>query len=429
MSDSKEEGGLMPRDFLNAEEREKVRPIKVPWDKILEESVIVEINVSKWHPSFSLGVESLRRLGVQIDDPNARVALQQTVRLGQMDLIPREVIRRVNRLEQQARSLLRVSSHKVLFGYIVHASAYPAWKEAHEGFCAEYGRIADYISENMFTGDNLVGQMMRQYELVFADSYRRLSRAGALLDKGERAFIEDSIDFVVSHVPNAETVRSRYRFETWLSETPMVDELAKREANARQIRAEMELSEENLDKERRRILKLMEQDIEAQASERKERLDQSFFQAEMLFYQSITQAASDIQATIIKNDGLSGRSGLQLRNMITRVRSLNIFDNQELAQDIEQLDQTLEKRLKAKGASREVALETLREILGEVEVKTRRELRLLPQKRGIRQLSMPEDGTDDNMQRVVRAPFKEESLVDTSATFKPVVRRRANINW
>jgi hypothetical protein len=410
--------------FLDEADRQRVRPVLVQWEKILQQSVLVEINISKWHPSFSLDIDSLRCLGVEIADPQAQVALRKTVRLGQMDLIPRDVIRRITRIEQQARSLLRSYAHRVLFGYVVHAEAYADWKENHQILYEEFVKTADYIADNLWQGDDLVAKMIGEYRVLFADSYQRLCRAGVEPDRSERQFVEDGIDFVVSHVPDADTVRGKYQFETWLSEAPMVDELARREEQAQQTRDRMVLSRENLEGERQRILEQMERDVEAQAASRVERLERSFAQAEMAFYQSISSAVRDIQQAIVRNNRLGGRSAVQLRNLARRVRSLNVFGNRQLDEDIEALGEKLEIRLNAKGEGKTQALDELRELLAQVETNTRRELRTLPRKRGIRDLVVPEGvETDDAFRRVVRPRF-ESTTPGVDVLPVPVRRRR-----
>ena len=381
----------MAKDFLNEDDATKVQEWRVQWDRILRDSVIVSIHASQWQPYTRLNPDRLARLGVNVEDEDAKTALNKVLRGGRIDLVPSAVYGEMARSVSRARRQLKTYSYEIMFGRVVPANAYEEWREKHADQERRFWDGVDYLCTNM---ERIVNDEMRiAYTAMFNDSYSRLKKAGAVkVDR--RTFVLEGVEDIMRSLPHPDKVRSRYAWETTFRYAPMADELAASEARAAEIRAESMLTESNLDSERKVILERMQADVAAQAQTRKKEIERSLAGAEDAFYASISETVKELKDNLTGSGRVGSRSAVRLRNLITRVRALNVFDDEQLTRQMTSLEESLETRVSRKGGKdkRADAMDDLRAELDETAKYVRETLASLPTVRGVRSIDV--DATD-----------------------------------
>jgi hypothetical protein len=380
-------------NFLNEEDKVQViSKWRTRWDMVLKESVIVKIEVCKWHPYARLTTDRMESLGVKIESQEAKDAFKSVMRTGAIDLIPREVQLKIQRPEARSRNLLKEKAIEVMWGQLLTASAYAEWKAEHETCKREFWEGVNYMVENLRSGDRLLDLMRDEYRPIFYDAWVRLSRKNDVEVPPMELFVTEAIEDLVSSVPAEEEILRRYSFQTSFYDAPMSDEIAETEARAAEIRAKTVLdsaqalsSKENMDRKRLEIIEDMRREVAEQSEARRREVEQSLARAEDTFYSGISDAINNIRSSIEDKGQMSGRISMQLQNTISKVRSLNVFDDATLNKQMDGLAEAMSYRSQAKGQeSKEAALLHLQESLDSASVYLSSQIESLPVMRGVR---------------------------------------------
>lgn len=366
--------------------RAEANPWRARWDERLRDSVAVSLSISQWHPHLTLTPQRLERLGVRLTTPEAQGAFNRVVKAGKIDLIPADAYLPVTRAAAAARAHLRGSSHSLMGSYIITPRAWTTWQRRNNDEKAAFFQARDFICENLA---DLVNQMRTPYRAIFADTYDRLTRAGLLAPAA--GWIEEAISDLVNSVPNAEYIRSRYDWTEEYKFVPMADEIEESEAKALQTRAERLMSADQLGKDRAQILAQMQTEVSAQVERRRAQVEESLAAAEVEFYRGLSETVAELKNTLTDKGALGGRGALQLRNLIDRVRTLNIFEDDRLEEQMTALERAIDARSTGPVAGRDQALAMIRQGLDATAVQVRNTLRELPNRRGVRIVTGAED--------------------------------------
>lgn len=415
--------------FLSEDDQTRTRQWRVQWDKILRDSVVVTLKVRQWYPYTSLDLGRLARLGVQIETAEARGVFEKLVHAGRIDLVPREAHQRINSAASAARGLLKNSTYDMAWGRVLPASAYPTWKAKHKELVGAFDAAVDYLLDNLRDGDMLLGQMRQQYEALYSEAYDRLRKVGKVsftIDRDE--FVNEAIADLNAAVPESDILRGKYSLTTEFGNAPMSDELAEAEARAQMIRKQALLSDEQLDEDRKRILSEMQGEVMAQTEQRRKDVEIGLAKAEDAFYANLSQILADLNQTMQGNGTLLGRGSLQLRNLIDRVRSLNVFEDAGLDAQMAALDTALEKRVNGPSKTRQEALDELRAGLTTANNYVADRLAAIPKARGIRVVADAEtapqaDGEVEAGGRTIQRHQLETPATDDEAGSEPVQRQ------
>jgi len=416
------------RERLSVEEKEEVHPIILDWDQILQESLIVWISIRKWHAAYSLNSPQAREaMGLSMGDPELEDALREVASLGQIFLIPKSHVREMKNLDNKLRYTLEDFSHPIteqmgLRGRLVPDALYGECRQALREIEAEFHQRAQGIADNL---QALVARQLDQARPIFAHSYDVLRSRGIELPQTREAFIQEQESFFLSHVPAADDVRSRYQVDLFVATAAMPEEIARSEAAAQQIRHRMELSEENMSRARKQALEKAEQDAKQQAAARQREVVQGFLRIEADFYEKVMCMAREVREAIDQGGKMAGPQGKKLRNLVERVRRLNIFGNEDLAADVQKIAEKLDARVRASGQDHRVhALEELQQALRDMEENTQHTLRTLPQRRGVRMMATGDEGDEAPVMAAVRRVGVQLTPDDEEEDLPRPVRRR-----
>jgi len=379
------------RERISAEEKEEVHPIILDWDQILQESLIVWISISKWHAAYSLNSQQAREaMGLSMGDPDLEDAMREVASLGQIFLIPKSNVREMKNLDNKLRYTLEDFSHPIteqmgLRGRLVPDALYGECRKTLREIETEFNQRAQGIADHL---QALVSQQLDQARPIFAHSYDVLRSRGIELPQTRAAFIQEQESFFLSHVPATDDVRSRYQVDTFVATAAMPEEIARSEAAAQQIRHRMELSKENLSLIRKQALETAERDAKQQAAARQREVVQGFLRIETDFYEKVMAMGREVREAIDQGGKMTGPQGRKLRNLVERVRRLNVFGNEDLAADVQKIAEKLDARVRASGPDhRTHALEELQQALRDMEANTQHTLRTLPVRRGVRMMA------------------------------------------
>ena len=334
---------MEPLNHLSKEDRESVREINVNWDRILDESVIVDLKITKWHPFVTIGPDDMRKLGVQLNDKTEQ-SWQRAIKLGRMCLIPDKIYNGLQSTEKKGRNNLENLSHHTYFGRAVHANGWNKWKERDVELRREFMERVIYVKRNIIEGDCLYGQMEADYRNVFSDAYDRMISSGTSIPTSKREFVQDAIDYVLGHIPSIKDIADRFSWETTFSFAPAMDHLASRKLKAEEMRAQAEFTKEATDVRLQSIVGEMRAEVEQHASKLKSEVEATFFKAEREFYDSIKESCGSTMESIRRNSSLPPRTSMGLKSLVDRVRALNVFGNDKLAGDIDELSNLIEAR-------------------------------------------------------------------------------------
>jgi hypothetical protein len=267
------------------------------WEQICTGAVKLNLHVCYWRAQTALRPEDL---GLDGADGEFGEFLAQNVSLGHKKLLPREIWRKLRRIERRARDRLGRDGHPLDLergAYLVAKATYPALRDFLSKQQAEFYAIRDDIVARR---DEIIAEMEAQYRKAAAGAWRiknglplvvevvthddplpgeeeqarrkardeeetRRRRAIVAAWNRERGlpedrevevpaeFVEEFVAEVVSRIPSAEAIHRSFEF-TWRPayvEAP--DELEESKAKAAEIRRRQEIEELKARAERQRV--------------------------------------------------------------------------------------------------------------------------------------------------------------------------------
>ena len=416
-------------DYMGAD-ADKVRTMETDWDKVLRDGIIVSITITQFQGYAKLTTERLSNLGAKFESSKAEV--DETIRAGSYYLIPKTIDRAIRRVVNRSRVNLERYSFPVLWGRMVPASAYEAWSEAHGALEVEFNALVDALCKDL---DLRIEEQTEKFRAIFWDVATQAQMFGWAGAKDSiaytqiEAWVEECVQDLVSQIPSAEVIRSRYTWSTDYRWAPMSDEIAQSEANAQRIRDEASVDAATMSDERRKMMESMGAEVKASLERQRSEVESTFRAAEKDFYSRLQQTAQDITSAINRNGSLGAKPALALRNMIETIKTLNVFDDE----DISKLASRLESRLRVRTDanfyskdSKDEALKTIAEKLGDLEAHTANVLGGMTKKRG-RRIAVQEEFNLDKAPTVEATRARRiDTIVDVDAPTidTPAPRRR-----
>lgn len=367
-------------DFLNPEDQARVTTWREQWDKVLRDGVIVDLTIRQWQPYARLTTERLAQIGARFDSDEAIKAMDEVVRAGSIDLIPKELRCAIRNSANKARDILRVSTYGVMWGRLLPAAAYEAWRETTAQLETDFWTNVADLTTNLPAH---LEEMRATYTALYSESYDKLERLGQV-EVSKEEFVTAVVEGLIAQVPSAETIRSKYSWGLNFKFAPMSDEIAAAEAKAVEIRAESLVSQESLSAERKSILASMQRDVASSLERQRASIEESLGEAEAEFYRTLKKTAADVAEKLNGCGTIGGRSSVGLRTLIGQIRALNVFDDEGLDAQADALEAALDVRQGGRVAGRKEALEDLRTGLAALETYGTQALEAIPTKRGVR---------------------------------------------
>ena len=371
--------------FLPASEREDVSEWRGKWDAVLGESVIVGVTITQWYPHTAMTAARLAKLGLQADGEAAKKAISAVLHGGKIDLIPAKAYRPVQRIAGQIRNNLYSHSLQVLWGYLVSANAYKEWQEEHKKLENDFWGAIDKLEADWY--DDLA-TAKSYYEAMFYDAFARL---GGGIEGTADEFVESAVADIIKDVPSALEMRSKFSCTVNYSHAPMSDEIADSEEKAIVTRARIAGQIETVEgkeEARREIVEKMQREVAIQVERRRLEVERSLAQAEDAFYRNVAEIAGNLKNGLMDRNGkLHGAGARSLKLLVKQVKSLNVFDDESLGEQVASLEALAERHFDSGSLDGGDAYEALERALGGVSRYANDTLKALPQTRGVRRIA------------------------------------------
>lgn len=315
------------------------------WLRLMQEGVIVKLHIRRWRARARLDLDDLG-LPAQADD-----AIGDLLNLGDKRLLPQELAKRLEAIDNAGRKALERAGFETHWGTFLPATAFEDWKAQNDEHKARYFAARAELLEDY---DQIVDALLASYTGAARAAYRRANALSPLTMT--RAELRDEILFVDSFaarirslIPSAQDIYDSFGWEEELTYIPLPSLLAADAAEAERVRteaerarlqAEMERNElwrevtiaDEAARARRDALVRMNEQVVAEARAQKEHLLSGFFNDLVVQLRSaVYNAVTDILATMERNDGqLHPRSVVQLRHLSEQVAQLNFFGDTEV---------------------------------------------------------------------------------------------------
>ena len=351
---------LIDEDFgLTDEEREDLRDHYENWDKALERGVLVDVNITKWHATFTMDVNSLSRMGLVAADED-RDLYKNVMTFGKIHLLPKPITRGVDRIESRARAAIEAKCSKIMFGHFVPQNIYiPTLRDELQGHREDFYRYVE--REILGNIDELRRQMESSYTRIFQNAFKALNAQGAATTD-ERTFIRESIDYVRRADRDLDEIRDSYAFRRRIRRVPLQSQLAEEQARAVRLEKEAAETRQALDNMTRQAQAEIEQEIREEAQGELNRILGSLQEAEQAMIEEMATAFEEIAVAMQSNQTIPGKSSVRIDNTVTKIRSLweaGLFRDERLKKGIEELDTQVRMYRDAPSADKKVRIAPL----------------------------------------------------------------------
>ena len=400
---------------------DRVAEWRVKWNKLIEQSVIVDLTINQWWPYVRLSTDLLAKLGVPTDTSEGKAAVRRVLHGGKVDLVPAKYYAPIRQKVDRMRRNLNSPGHsvEVMFGRMVPATAYDDWRDTHETLEREFYDCVDSLIANF---DLAQSEMREDYERVFGIVYDRMNDRRSPMTVGEmqnrEQFIEGAIESILSMTPSPEFISGRYNVTVEYGYTPMIDELAEREAKAAEQRAQSMLTTDALSRERADIVARMNSEVAAQVEQQRAKVEDGFAKAEAAFYKELSETLTGVGKRLSDpNAKLGGRGSMAIKRVIEDARRMNIFEDDELMRRIDALELQLDER--DPKADQTAFRNALANAVNYMETQVTE----IPQFRGVRLVETGDDVEDVDV--VGRAVIDSDAIDDVDEEVVTTTRRRA----
>lgn len=313
--------------------------VRPDWIQFMRQGVIVNIHLSRWRAVTTLTPE---HLGLTFADDTERAAFESTTRLGQVYLLPAKYIKALGSLDSKARKAVKKYAAQSHWGSFLTPQAYFEWKDENEKYRAEYYALRDEIfnswQEVVF---EVSDAQMANARAAYRREYERVQASGARSTTVERytesQFVAMYVDAILDAIPGPEEVYQSFDYQVDLTYIPLPSLIAEEEANA-----QIEYDRVKAEREKNALEIRMRQEVLSNYRDRVDELVVDHMKRMVgELNDALYTAATDIVSTTQGRDSIHGRSVLQLKNAIDRVRALNVFDYADIEQMAAQAEQAI----------------------------------------------------------------------------------------
>jgi hypothetical protein len=327
------------------------------WDTLMQAGIVVTLHISRWRAARR---RSLSDMGVVFSDSDETAAYTDFADdkdLGAEKLLPVEMIKRMNSIENAARSALRSRAIKTRWGYFLPIREFAAWKLDNDRRKYLYLAIRAEI-------DDQYSEIRNRAERAYRDAAKGAYR---------RAQGDPSVYVPYSFLDTyAQTRMARFMSQTelnasisWTEEytfLPIPSLLAQEQAERERILAEAKLTTDQ-----RNMLLTINADTARDAANAKKRMVDDFLKdVQTELRGRILDAATDVLAALKKNPRLPVSSLNQVRDLVVTIDRMNILDDAEVRDQMSTL-----KALVGSRGTQDINEAMLRERLSEIASTTR----------------------------------------------------------
>jgi hypothetical protein len=308
-------------DALSAQLGVSVSVIQEPqWDTLMQAGVVVTLHIGRWRAEKR---RNLGDMGIVLGDAEVEAAWStflDSSDLGAMKLLPVPIVRAMNSKENAARAALRSYAIKTRWGYFLPIARFPEWLESDRRRERDYLAFRSQISGSY---DEIRQNARRAYLDAAKGVYWEQNKKPVGSDV-PWVFREEYCDkHMASFIGRAELSESIF-YQREIGFLPLPSMLAREMAERDRI-----LSEAQLTREQRELLKSLNADIARYAYKAKQGMIMDFLtdiRKELSI--RILEVCADVEAALRKNNRLPPKNLLQIRNLIETIEQLDVTDDE-----------------------------------------------------------------------------------------------------
>lgn len=286
--------------------------------KLARKGILVELKIARERFELQLDAEDL---GIEARD-EYRDFMNEYIKLGRRRLIPVSYLRDLDAIDSKARRLLKESSFNTAWGHFVPYQVYDELRRRLEDLRDEYKRLHDRILRDF---DAIRHSTRIKYREAAQEVYRTLKKDP--FAEVPEDFVENFVFRVMNAFPTREEIESSFKFEINLSFVPVtttMTEMETRMANEVMARAEKVVAEEIRQSYHRQVEGFIS-DLAAQLRS--------------MIYEAVSAARENVR----KHGHLPGPSVNSLRQLVSKVQSLNFMEDRVVIQQLGELSGILDK--------------------------------------------------------------------------------------
>ncbi len=322
----------------------------IPWQRLMQDGALVRLRIGRCGFSTRLFLEDM---GIHIEESTVREKLARWLILGEKRLLPEAYMKALARIEGGARYALKEHAFQTELGFFVPVTSYMVWRTKTEALREDYLALRDEIITNH---RELVRQVVSEYEVIATDTYQRVrSTHPELLHEGQQQFVAAYCNRIAGQIPTVEHIRESFAFTFFRVDGTHQLEAWSADATSQVMGTSTETNTETGDatiaahrlqmEQRVRSQAILRQDVRHDAQAHVHAALDTFLSSIVAQLRTLTyDAATDVLATLQRRGGerFSGRSTMQLNNLITHIRSLNFFGDTEMEQMMERVQEIVD---------------------------------------------------------------------------------------
>lgn len=335
-------------------DRAKLREKRINWALYMQAGVLPKIVSKRWRGRGKLtggdiGVADLKspmfRLGSKLLLPKVLV----TSRFYDDKAPDRTYAQLLDSVEKSARMRLDGLTFATAFGQFLPVKNFSEWRTL---FAAYKEQAYAIVAEMSAAWDDIKAATLLEYADEAAEAFERHNLLNADHKADMSVFIDDYLREIESALPSVEDFASTFKFDDEYEFIPLPAMIAEDLARAEELALEAEGKGAEAEELRaQRLAKQSENDaleaeIEAMKAEvlgkvKKDAQDQAnnFVDGIMAqMRQMIMTVASDVQKSMSANGRMASKSKTQVKNMISKVRTMNFMDDEQVSAMLDELE-------------------------------------------------------------------------------------------
>lgn len=295
------------------------------------DGVIVNLNIKRWRGKAKLESDEM---GMQDELlPQFREFMAKYIGLGQKLLLPKDYNERIAAVEVQARNNLKEWSLDSPWGPFVPFSSYDTFMDVNEDCREKFFALRDEVDADY---EDILATIEQDYATLAVVVYKRTNNIPIdQVTKTPRDFVDTFLTAVMSQIPPRKKIFDSFIYEAKFMSIPdTMIPLGSGEESAETLpngRSKDEVRQDAQAQVQRTVLGEDGSNIE------------TFLDTVVSYLRELARDGSDeILASIDRNNGkLVGRTSVQARNLIKKIRLKDFYGDVRLREYVDRLEELL----------------------------------------------------------------------------------------
>jgi len=300
---------------------------------LMSQGVIVKLSVHRWGGTAQL---SFDELGVTFEDDETRQFMQKYIKLGTHKLLPPQVDREIRTVERLAKNNLSDHSFDTVWGKFVPFTAFDAWDTRNKEIRSDFIDVATSMGERY---DDIVADIRVEYRRMAIDVWGRLHPQSK--NHPTESFVSAFLLDIIGKIPSRVDMVSSFAYDSTYFIIPMPSFVENNIARARDIQRKADNADFESDLEKTTKERIAEEYVR-----RKQELIDGFLESTV---KSMRKYVADLCIAVLDAMGKQPNRDVKknhvnrIKKMVTKVRTLNFYDDDEIMRLLSELETEVDK--------------------------------------------------------------------------------------